>query len=205
MTDVAVAPPRSEPVEAIDLAEARDRELVMRIRRRDEEAFRGLFSRYAPTAKALALRVVRQSHLAEEIVQEAFLALWRNPDGYDQRRGSVRSWLMGMVHHRAVDLVRREEAHRRRAERSVSDAAKEQADHADEVVEQIDLPDERKRVRAALDELPEEQRNVLELMYFGGLSQSQIAKRTGLPLGTVKSRTLLGMRRLRLALGGDDP
>lgn len=192
-------------MEAIDLVEARDRELVTRIRRRDEEAFRGLFSRYAPTAKALAMRVVRQSHLAEEIVQEAFLALWRNPDGYDEQLGSVRSWLMGMVHHRAVDLVRREEAQRRRAERSVADAVEELADHADEVVEQIDLPDERKRVRAALDELPDEQRNVLELMYFRGLSQSQIADRTGLPLGTVKSRTLLGMRRLRLALGGVDP
>ena len=79
--------PRSEPVEAIDLAEARDRELVLGIRRRDEEAFRGLFGRYAPGAKALAMRVVRQSHLAEEIVQEAFMALWRNPAAYDDQRG----------------------------------------------------------------------------------------------------------------------
>ena len=109
---------RSEPVEAIDLAEARDRELVQGIRRRDEEAFRGLFGRYAPSARSLAMRVVRQSHLAEEIVQEAFMALWRNPAAYDDQRGSVKSWLMGMVHHRAVDLVRREESYRRRAERS---------------------------------------------------------------------------------------
>ena len=77
-------------MEAIDLAEARDRELVLGIRRRDEEAFRGLFGRYAPGAKALAMRVVRQSHLAEEIVQEAFMALWRNPAAYDDQRGSVR-------------------------------------------------------------------------------------------------------------------
>ena len=113
MTDL-----RSEPVEAIDLAEARDRELVQGIRRRDEEAFRGLFGRYAPSAKSLAMRVVRQSHLAEEIVQEAFMALWRNPAAYDDQRGSVKSWLMGMVHHRAVDLVRREESYRRRAEKT---------------------------------------------------------------------------------------
>jgi RNA polymerase sigma factor (sigma-70 family) len=195
---------RSEPVEAIDLAEARDRELVLGIRRRDEDAFRGLFGRYAPSAKALAMRVVRQSHLAEEIVQEAFMALWRNPDAYDQHRGSVKSWLMGMVHHRAVDLVRREESYRRRAERTAHHAMDEQSDHADDVVEQLGLPEERRRVRAALEELPEAQRTVLERMYFDGRSQSQIAEETGLPLGTVKSRTLLGMRRLRAALAQED-
>lgn len=191
-------------MEAVDLAEARDRELVLGIRRRDEEAFRGLFGRYAPSAKALAMRVVRQSHLAEEIVQEAFMALWRNPDAYDQQRGSVRSWLMGMVHHRAVDLVRREESYRRRAERTAHHAVEEQSDHADEVVEQIGLVEERRRIRAALDELPEAQREVLERMYFDGMSQSQIAQETGLPLGTVKSRTLLGMRRLRARLTRED-
>ena len=89
----------------VDVSEAHDRELVDRLRQGDEDAFRGLFGRYAPSAKALALRVVRQSHLAEEIVQEAFLAVWRAPEGYDDERGSVRSWLMGMVHHRAVDMV----------------------------------------------------------------------------------------------------
>jgi RNA polymerase sigma factor (sigma-70 family) len=195
----------SEPVEAIDLAEARDRELVLAIVRRDEDAFRGLFGRYAPTAKALALRVVRQSHLAEEIVQEAFMALWRNPGAYDQQRGSVKSWLMGMVHHRAVDLVRREESYRRRAERTAQHVVEEESDHADEVIEQIGLPEERRRVRAALDELPVPQRAILERMYFDGMSQSQIAEETGLPLGTVKSRTLLGMRRLRAALAQEEP
>ena len=186
----------------VDVSEAHDRELVDRLRLGDEDAFRGLFGRYAPPAKALALRVVRQSHLAEEIVQEAFLAVWRQPESYDDQRGSVRSWLMGMVHHRAVDLVRREEAHRRRAEHSIPGALEEQADHADRVVEQLGLPEERRAVRAALDGLPIEQRDVLTMMYFDGLSQSQIAEKTGLPLGTVKSRTLLGMRRLRTALEG---
>jgi RNA polymerase sigma-70 factor (ECF subfamily) len=185
-----------------DLSEARDRDLVLRVRGGDEDAFRGLFDRYAPTAKALALRVVRRSHLAEEIVQEAFLAVWRNPEGYDEARGSVRAWLMGMVHHRAVDLVRREEAHRRRAEAAGVELRDEQEDHADEVVEALGVPEERRIVRAALAELPDEQRNVLELMYFEGLSQSQIAERTGQPLGTVKSRALLGMRRMRSALEG---
>jgi RNA polymerase sigma factor (sigma-70 family) len=189
-------------MEGVDLSEARDRDLMSRVRRGDEEAFRGLFRRYAPTARALAIRIVRQSNLAEEIVQEAFLALWKNPQGYDQQRGSVRSWLMGMVHHRAVDLVRREEAHRRRAEAAIPDAAAIDPDPADRVAEDVDLPGERKAVRAALDDLPAEQRRVLELMYFDGLSQSTIAERLSLPLGTVKSRTLLGMRRLRGSLGG---
>jgi RNA polymerase sigma factor (sigma-70 family) len=189
-------------MDAVDLSEARDRDLISRVNRGDEEAFRGLFRRYAPTARALAIRIVRQPNLAEEIVQEAFLALWKNPQGYDQRRGSVRSWLMGMVHHRAVDLVRREEAHRRRAEAAIPDAVADDPDPADKVAEDVDLPGERRAVRAALDDLPPEQRRVIELMYFDGLSQSTIAERLSLPLGTVKSRTLLGMRRLRGALGG---
>jgi RNA polymerase sigma factor (sigma-70 family) len=196
---------RSEPVEAIDLSEARDRELVLGIRRRDEESFRGLFGRYAPSAKSLAMRVVRQSHLAEEIVQEAFMALWRNPAAYDDQRGSVKSWLMGMVHHRAVDMVRREESYRRRAEETAYQATDLGSDLADEVVERIGLPEERRRVRAALDGLPEAQREVLERMYFDGMSQSQVAEEMGLPLGTVKSRTLLGMRRMRAVLVQEEP
>lgn len=185
-----------------DLPEARDRELVQRIGRGDEDAFRGLFGRYAPSAMALARRVARQPFLAEEIVQEAFLAVWRNPSGYDQQRGSVRAWLMGMVHHRAVDAVRREESQRRRVEESMVSDPVVSPDPADDVADQIDLPEERKAVREALDALPNEQRQVIDLMYFGGLSQSAISDQLGLPLGTVKSRTLLGMRRLRGAVGG---
>ena len=185
-----------------DLSEARDRELVQRIGRGDQDAFRGLFGRYAPSAMALARRVARQPFLAEEIVQEAFLAVWRSPSGYDPQRGSVRAWLMGMVHHRAVDAVRREESQRRRAEESIASDPVVADDPAEDVADQIDLPQERKAVRAALDGLPEEQRQVIELMYFGGLSQSAISEQLSLPLGTVKSRTLLGMRRLRGAIGG---
>lgn len=192
--------PPGQPMTNPDPSEAHDLELMRRVREGDDDAFRGLFRRYAPTAKALALRVVRQPHLAEEIVQEAFLALWRNPEGYEQGRGPVRSWLMGMVHHRAVDLVRREESHRRRAEHAIAELPQTEVDPADQVAEDIDLPGERARVRAALASLPVEQLQVLELMYYEGLSQSRIAARLELPLGTVKSRTLLGMRRLRARL-----
>jgi RNA polymerase sigma factor (sigma-70 family) len=190
----------SSRVQTVDLSGARDRELVRRVRDGDEEAFRRLFRRYGPTALAVARGIVRQPFLAEDIVQEVFLAVWRDPGGYDHERGSVKAWLMGMTHHRAVDVVRREEANRRRATEALFEPDAE--DPAVVVVEEVGLPEERKAVRSALDALPPEQRQIIELMYYGGLSQSQIAKRLALPLGTVKSRTLLGMRRLRGELLG---
>ena len=185
-----------------DPGEARDVDLVRAMRRGDQDAFRGLFRRYAPTAHALAQRIVLQPFLAEEIVQEVFLAVWRNPTAHDPDRGSVKSWLMGMIHHRSVDVVRREEAQRRRAAEAIPDAVDLDDDPGVTVPEEIGLPEERKVVRSALDELPSEQRQVLELMYFRGMSQSQISERLSVPLGTVKSRTLLGMRRMRTALVG---
>lgn len=202
LLDIARARSRLSAGTPMALELADDRELVERIARHDEEAFRGLFGRYAPTALALARRVVRQPFLAEEIVQEAFLAVWRNPGGFDRRRGSVKAWLLGMVHHRAVDAVRREESQRRRAEEARRSDLVVVLDHADEVVEEVGAPREREAVRRALEGLPAEQRRVIELMYFDGRSQSQIAEQLGLPLGTVKSRTLLGMRRLRSAMAG---
>jgi len=180
-----------------DLSAARDRQLVRRIEGGDEEAFRRLFASYAPVAMALAVRVVRQTQLAEEIVQEAFLTLWRDPGVFDERRGSVKAWLMTMVHHRAVDVVRREEAQRRRSHEMVARIHEETEDPTEAVVEAVAAPAERDAIRTALRSLPDDQREVLQLMYFDGLSQSQIAQKTGAPLGTVKSRALLGMRRMR--------
>ena len=185
-----------------DQSELRDRELISRIRGGDEDAFRGLYRRYAPSARALAQRVVRQANLAEDIVQEAFLSIWESPDGYDPGRGSVRSWLMTTVHHRAVDAVRREEAQRRRTDEAAGETVILVQDPADQVVAEVGLPEERAAILSALDGLPAEQRQVIELMYFDGLTQSKIADRLQLPLGTVKSRTLLGMRRLRTSLVG---
>jgi RNA polymerase sigma-70 factor (ECF subfamily) len=180
--------------------EDRDRDLLQRIGRGDDEAFRQLFRRYAAHANALALRVLRQPFLAEDAVQDAFVSIWRNAAAFDPGRGSVRAWLMGMVHNRAVDLVRREGSQRRRAELTVpEDAVPDPADH---VVQDLGLAEERVKVRQALDGLPEDQRRVLELMYFDGLSQSRVAQRLSIPLGTVKSRALLGMRRLREGLAG---
>jgi RNA polymerase sigma factor (sigma-70 family) len=181
------------------LEDARDRELVGRVRGGEEEAYRQLFRKYGPMAKALALRVARQPFMAEEIVQEAFLVLWRNPASFREERGSFRAWLMAMVHHRAVDTVRREEAQRRRSlEAHPGDLVGE--DVAEGVVHAADSLEQGSRVRRALWDLPPEQRQVLELMYFQGKTQASISRELGVPLGTVKSRTLLGMRRLRSLL-----
>jgi RNA polymerase sigma factor (sigma-70 family) len=181
------------------LEDARDRDLVRRVRDRDEGAFRSLFRRYGPLAKGLALRVVRQPFMAEEIVQESFLALWRDPASYREDRGSFRAWLLSTVHHRAVDMVRREEAQRRRA-RTMAPEREAQEDLAEKVVDEASMVESRQRVRAALQDIPPEQRQVLEMMYFEGKTQVTIAEELGLPLGTVKSRTLLAMRRLRTIL-----
>jgi RNA polymerase sigma factor (sigma-70 family) len=182
--------------------DATDRDLVRRVADGDEEAFRDLFRRYGSLAKALALRVIRQPFLAEEITQEAFLALWRRPLAYREDRGSVRAWLMSTVHHRAVDVIRREESQRRRAEEMVPTEAVEE-DVGQTIVETAALKERRIAAVAALGELPPEQRQVLEMMYFEGKSQSKIAVELGLPLGTVKSRTLLGMRRMRASVVRD--
>ncbi len=200
--------PRLGPVEEAtvvvhSLEDARDRELVRRVVGGDEMAFRDLFNRYGPAAKSLALRVVRQPFLAEEIVQEAFLALWKEPGAYREERGTFRAWLMSTVHHRAVDAVRREETQRKRAREELPDVER-QADVGDLVAEEQDLANSRVQVRRALDEIPSAQRRVLQMMYFEGKTQTTIAEELELPLGTVKSRTLLGMRRLRaMLLEGD--
>ena len=195
--DDAVAPGR--PVSTV---EDDDRLVLARIANGELNALEALYDRYRTMAFSIALRVTGDASLAEDVLQEAFLGAWRHAGRYAEGRGSVKTWLLAIVHHRAVDAVRREEAHRRRADSAASEIRDEtSADHADDVVEAIGRPEERRVVRAALDELPAEQRDVLELMYFDGLTQTQVATKTGLPLGTVKSRTLLGMRRLRSFLG----
>ena len=181
-----------------------DDDLIRGIVRGDRNAFLRLFDRYSPTAMGLAWRMLRHRHLAEDTVQEAFLAVWRDPDNYRAERGTVRTWLMSTVHHRTVDLVRHEESQGRRAMDAASlvSTARGPADPAEVVLEEIGLAEDRKAVRRALADLSPEQRQIIELMYFEGLSQTRIAERLPLPLGTVKSRARLAMRRLGKSLGG---
>jgi RNA polymerase sigma-70 factor (ECF subfamily) len=146
------------------------------------------------------VRVTGQQALAQEVVHDAFLALWRAPEAYDPGRGPFRTFFLSLVHHRAVDTVRREERLRRRTERSMNLTGDEDEDVAERVIEEEWLRTRRQEVRRGLATLPEDQRKVVELAYFGGYTQAQIAETLGIPLGTVKTRTLAAMRKLRRAL-----
>jgi RNA polymerase sigma-70 factor (ECF subfamily) len=140
---------------------------------------------------------------AEDVVQEVFLTLWRDPGRYDGSRGSFASWLLSVTHHKAVDAVRREESLRRRRAQATEDAVAmlEESEHAPGVDEEVWGLMRRERVRHALRDLPDAQREALALAYYGGYTQREVAALTGAPLGTVKTRMLTGMRRLAEALG----
>ena len=166
----------------------------------DRSAFSELYRRYASSAFGLAIRILGEQTLAEEVLQEVFLSVWRRAASYDPARGSVRSWVFAQIHHRSVDVVRREEAERRRSETTVAREAVE--DDLEEVIEEGWLKARRDQVRSALNVLSPEQRQMIELAYYRGLTQSQVASESGVPLGTVKSRTLAAMRRMRDVLGG---
>jgi RNA polymerase sigma-70 factor, ECF subfamily len=168
-----------------------DEELLAAIARGDERALGELYDRFGGVAYRLALRVLRDPALAQDAVQDAFLAAWRTAVAFDPARGKASTWLLTLVHRRAVDLVRRED--RRRAE-PLDEAPVAPGDAVDESVE---VREERRRVQAALARLPPDQREALELAYYGGLSQSEVAERLGVPLGTVKSRMFTGLSKLR--------
>jgi RNA polymerase sigma factor (sigma-70 family) len=183
--------------------DARDAELGRHLALGDRSAFEDLYNRYSTAAYGLALRVTGHDLLAQEVVHDAFMALWQAPEAFNPARGPFRSFFLSLVHHRAVDTVRREERLRLRSER-VNPEPVEDEDVAEVVVRDAWLADRRRRVIAALGKLPPEQREVLELAYFRGLTQARIAEYTGLPLGTVKTRTLAAMRKLRGLLQGDE-
>ena len=181
-----------------------DLELHRRVSMGDRQACEGLYRRYSPAAYGLALRVTGQDSLAQEVVHDSFLALWRAPEAYDPGRGPFRSFFLSLVHHRAVDTVRREERLRKRAERASNLERGTGEDVAEEVVEDAYLSIRRKEVREALHTLPPDQRTVVELAYFAGYTQAMIAEELGIPVGTVKTRTLAAMRKLRRALYRED-
>ncbi|HEX7626288.1 MAG TPA: sigma-70 family RNA polymerase sigma factor [Gaiellaceae bacterium] len=168
-----------------------DEELLLAIARGDERALAELYDRLGRVAYGLALRVLRDPALAEDAVQDAFLAAWRTAASFDPERGKASTWVLTLVHRRAVDLVRREE--RRRGD-PLDTAPVASGDSVDEKVE---VREQRRNVQAALARLPPDQRQALELAYYGGLSQSELAERLGVPLGTVKSRMFAGLSKLR--------
>jgi len=163
------------------------------------EAMEVLYDRYGGLAYSLAYRVLQDAGAAEDVVQDAFLSIWRRADSYRPERGSLRTWLCSIVHHRDLDRLRG------RAGRARTDLPLEGAPAGDgvpDMFETVSLEIERDHVRSALVELPADQRQTIELAYYGGYSQSEISGLLGVPLGTVKGRTRAALRRLRTALEG---
>jgi RNA polymerase sigma-70 factor (ECF subfamily) len=181
-----------------DLRSLADEELMPLVADGDARAFEVVFDRHGGAAFSLAYRMCGRRAMAEDIVQEAFLSLWRTGARYDRMRGSVRSWVLGVVHNRAVDAFRTGAV---RAGRDVSDEGlAERMAAPDRTEVQVAKRDEAREVRAALVGLPAEQRKVIELAYFSGFTHTEIAAMLGLPAGTVKGRMRLGLAKMRLAL-----
>jgi RNA polymerase sigma-70 factor (ECF subfamily) len=174
-----------------DLAHLSDEALVALVARSDESALAELYDRVGGIAYGLAYRVLRDEALAEDAVQEAFLGLWRNAGSFIPERAKASTWILTLVHRRAVDLVRREQ--RRRTE--PIEGAPEPAVGSAEEAAWLRL--DRERVQGALSRLPDQQRETIELAYYGGYTQSELAERLGQPLGTIKSRMFSGLTRLR--------
>jgi RNA polymerase sigma-70 factor, ECF subfamily len=181
-----------------DLRVLADEELMQLVRLGNASAFEVLYDRHADAAFSLAHRICGQRALAEDVVQEACLSLWRSGARYDRDRGSVRTWLLGIVHNRAIDALRR----RAVRDRGVVDEAIEERLAAPERTDvEVARREEAREVRGALEQLPEEQSRVIELAYFGGLTHAQIASMLHTPVGTVKGRMRLGLAKMRMALG----
>ena len=178
-----------------------DDELMRRLFYRDRRAFEAIFDRYGDLVYSMALRVMRDPHLAEDISQEIFVRLWRKPGSYVAERGRFLTWLISVTRNRAVDEVRSRGRRQRYETASPEEQERElPAGNANDPALNAQLAEEARAVRAALAGLPGEQRQVIELAYFGGLTQQEISQRLGQPLGTVKTRIRLGMQKLRVAL-----
>jgi RNA polymerase sigma-70 factor (ECF subfamily) len=175
-----------------------DEDLMELVARADPRAFEVIYERHGTAVFSLAYRICGVRSIAEDVAQEAFLAIWRSGAGYDRTRGSVRTWLLGVVHNRAIDAVRRATVRERQQ------AADEQAAEELEAPERTDVEAARRAtarsVRAVIGELPSEQRRVVELAYFGGFTHEEVAHMLDAPLGTVKGRMRLALEKMRSSL-----
>jgi RNA polymerase sigma-70 factor (ECF subfamily) len=164
----------------------------------DPRAFEVIYERHAAVAFSLAYRICGVRTVAEDVAQEAFLAIWRSGARYDRARGSVRTWLLGVVHNRAIDMLRRTTVHERR--RAADEQAAERVEAPERTEVEAARREEARSMQALIDQLPEEQRRVVELAYFGGFTHEQIAAMLEAPLGTVKGRMRLALEKMRASL-----
>jgi RNA polymerase sigma-70 factor, ECF subfamily len=181
-----------------DLRTLADEDLMQLIRRGDARAFEVIYERHSPAAFSLAYRMTGTRGLAEDVAQDAFLSIWRSGARFERSRGSVRTWVLGIVHHRAIDALRRSLVHERR--RVDDEGIAERLESGVRTDAEVARRQEAEAVRAALDTLPAEQVQVIELAYFGGFTHTEIAEMLEMPVGTVKGRMRLGLEKLRNAL-----
>jgi RNA polymerase sigma-70 factor (ECF subfamily) len=187
----------------VDLRALADEDLMQLVRRNDARAFEIVYDRHATAAFSLAYRMVGSRSAAEDVVQEAFVSLWRSGARYDRSRGSVRTWVLGIVHNRAIDGLRRSMVHDKRR---ASDEGIEERFAAKERTEaEVARRDEAREVQAVLGTLPAEQSRAIELAYFGGFTHAEIASMLDTPIGTVKGRIRLGLEKMRGQLAGLNP
>jgi RNA polymerase sigma factor (sigma-70 family) len=185
------------PLRASSLVDEADRAVLARISGGELVALEDLYDRYKTMAYSIAYRITNDPTLAEDVVQDAFLGAWRNAARYVEGRGSVKTWLLSIVHHRAIDAIRRR---RPTTELPEIDAGLPEALTLPDVWAEVSASLDSDTVREALVALSDVQREALELAYFGGLTQQEISERTGTPLGTVKSRMRLGLLAMRRSL-----
>jgi RNA polymerase sigma-70 factor (ECF subfamily) len=176
-----------------------DEELMQLMRRGDARAFELVYDRHSGAAYSLAYRMVGKRASAEDVVQEAFLALWRSNARYDRTRGSVRTWILGIVHNRAIDALRRGMVHDRR--RASDEGLEERVESGERTDVEVARRDEAREVRTAMETLPPDQLRVVQMAYFGGFTHSEIAEMLDTPIGTVKGRMRLGLAKMRGQLG----
>jgi RNA polymerase sigma-70 factor (ECF subfamily) len=182
-----------------DLRSLADEDVMQLVRRGDARAFELIYERHSQAAFSLAYRMMGTRAGAEDVTQDAFLSMWRSGARYDRARGSVRTWVLGIVHHRAIDALRRATLHDRRR---ASDAGIEERFESRERTDvEAARREETGTVRRALDLLPADQCQVIELAYFGGFTHTEIAEMLDAPVGTIKGRMRLGLRKMRAQLG----
>src|SRR3954468_12271283 len=182
-----------------DLRSLADEDVMQLVRRGEARAFEIIYERHSAAAFSLAYRMMGTHGGAEDVTQDAFLSLWRSGARYDRARGSVRTWVLGIVHHRAIDALRRATVHNRR--RSGDEGIEERFEAPERTDVEAARREEAGTVRHALETLPSDQCQVIELAYFGGFTHTEIAEMLDAPVGTIKGRMRLGLKKMRAQLG----
>ena len=182
-----------------DLRSLADEDVMQLVRRGDARAFEVIYERHSAAAFSLAYRMMGTRAGAEDVTQDAFLSLWRSGARYDRARGSVRTWVLGIVHHRAIDALRRATVHYRR--RAGDEGIEERFEARERTDAEAARREEAGTVRGVLSSLPADQSQVIELAYFGGFTHTEIADMLDAPVGTVKGRMRLGLKKMKAQLG----